>query len=117
MSGGGIKVDTRALDRALGELRDRVTAMPDTHAEVAGSLVDGIAQRTPVRSGELAASWEARGEPDRGLIESTAEYAWIIEAREHMVADTLAASERTIVEGYEQGVASSASRIGFGVKS
>lgn len=116
MSEPGIKVDTRALNRGLAELRERVSAMPETHEAVAADLVPGIAQRTPVRTGELAASWSASGEPDRGVITNDEDYAGIVESHAHMVADTIAASERTIVEGYEDGIAKTASRVGFGVK-
>lgn len=119
---GGIKVDSRELERGLDQLRDRVSAMPEAHAAVAADLVPGIVQRTPVRSGALAGSWSSTGQPDRGVIESSEEYAGVVEYGDpargippaRMVRDTLEASEREVVAGYEDGIEREAKRIGFG---
>lgn len=124
MSGAGIRVDSREAERALEELAGDVSAMPETWHDVGDALLAGVRQRTPVRSGELAASWEARGEADRAAITSSLPYAIVLEygseARGidgvHMVADTLAASDAVILEELEDAIARQARRIGFEVR-
>jgi hypothetical protein len=118
----GIRVDSRELERGLDALRARASAMPEAHAAVASSLVPGIAQRTPVRSGALAGSWSASGEDGRGVITSDEPYAGVVEFGDpargidgaRMVRDTIDASERDVLEGYEAGLEREAKRIGFG---
>jgi hypothetical protein len=112
----GIRVDSRALDRALEELAAETAAMPETWAAVAERTLPAVRDRTPVRTGTLQASWTAGGEPGRGTITSDEEYAGVIESREHVVRDALAASPGEITAALEDEVAKAARRIGFEVR-
>lgn len=115
MSEGGIRVDSRELERGLERLAAEVASMPETWQAVAESTLPAVRERTPVRSGDLRDSWEAVGEADRGGITSELEYAGVIESREHVVADALAASPDEITRSLEDAVARQAERIGFKV--
>lgn len=114
---GEVRVDSRELDRALEKLAAEVGAMPDTWDAVGEALLPEIRRRTPFRTGELRASWDAAGEPGKATISSDLEYAGVIESREHPVADALAAGERTVVDVLEAEVAKAARRIGFEVRT
>jgi hypothetical protein len=117
VSAGGIKVDSRALEKALGELAGEVAAMPETWAAVGDELLPAVRQRTPVRTGDLRDSWDAAGEPGKATISSDLPYAGVIESREHPVADAIDASERVVVDVLEREVAKAARSIGFEVRS
>lgn len=113
---GGIKVDSRELEAALDKLRHETASMPEAWAAAGEAMLPGIRQRTPVRSGAAAASWEAHGAGDRVEISSSLPYAGVIEAVNAPVADTLAADERALLEALEAELARIAARIGFDVK-
>ena len=112
----GIRVDTRQLDDALAKLAAETAAMPETWAAVGEELLPGVRQRTPVRSGRLASSWTAAGEPGRATISSEEPYAGTVEFYNSPIADTLAASERVIADTLEERVAAAARSIGFEVR-
>lgn len=113
---GGIKVDSREVEAALDKLAGATAAMPEAWAAAGDAVLPGIRQRTPVRSGDLAGSWEASGAGDRAEISSSLPYAGVVEAINHPIADTLAADERALLEALEAEVARIAARIGFDVK-
>jgi len=112
----GICVDSRELEAALDKIAEETAAMPETWAAVGEGLLPGVRQRTPVRSGRLAASWEAAGEPGRATISSSEPYAGTVEFYNAPIADTLAASERLIVDTLEDELAKVARSIGFEVR-
>lgn len=116
MSERGIRVDSRAVEKALDELAGDVLKMPETHAAVASRVLPDVRARTPVRSGALRDSWTASGEADRGTISSDLRYAGVIESTDHPVADALAGSEREIVDAYEEELAKAARGLGFEVR-
>lgn len=113
----GIRVDSKELEAALDKLAKETAAMPETWAAVGEELLPGVRQRTPVRSGSLSASWEAGGEPGRATISSELPYAGTVEFHNAPIADTLAASERVIVDTLERELARAARSIGFEVRT
>lgn len=121
----GIHVDTRQLDAALAAAAQSVEDMTEAHAAAGELLVSGTAQRTPVKSGRLAASWTATATATGVEIRSDEEYAGVIEYGSaergiegvHMAADALEASERDLAAVYEEGLARAFRHAGFEVRS
>lgn len=117
MSDAGIRVDSRELEAALSKLAAETAAMPETWAAVGEQLLPGVRQRTPVKSGSLAASWEAAGEPGKATISSELPYAGTVEFHNSPIADTIAASEADVREVLERELAKVARSIGFEVRT
>jgi hypothetical protein len=117
VSEAGIRVDSRELERALDKLAKETAAMPETWAAVGDELLHGVRQRTPVRSGALSASWTAAGEPGRATISSELPYAGTVEFHNAPIADTIAASERDVLDVLERELARAARSIGFEVRT
>lgn len=121
----GVKVEgVRELQAALKVVGESAADMKEAHLAVATELVPDIRQRTPRRTGDLAASWEARSTKGRARISSPLEYAGIIEwghpARgieaASPVRDTIDASHEKILKTYEAELAKLSARAGFEVK-
>jgi hypothetical protein len=105
------------------KLRSHLGDMTETHRRVLGPLIGEVAARTPILSGELAASWRLEASKDSGSIESGLVYAGPIEfgwrARgiepQAMVRDTISANVSTINDGYAKAITDDARTIGFRV--
>ena len=80
---------------------------------VSSMLVPGVALRTPRRTGELAASWQAGATKTRARITSPLlragpiEYGWPAHGIEpaRMVRETVTASSTEIVDTYREEIA------------
>jgi hypothetical protein len=90
---------------------------------VASALAPGIGQRTPRRSGALAASWKPGATKTRARLTTTLRYGGVIEygwpARgieaARMIRATIDASHAVILETYETELARLGAGAGFGV--
>jgi hypothetical protein len=106
---------------AFAALRKDVAAMPDAYGSVAAGRIPGVRSRTPVRTGELAGSWESVGEPTRGAITSRLlyagpiEYGWLENAGRRMVRDTLEAEAQEIADELGRAIEAKGKRRGFGL--
>jgi len=117
----GIRVDTHELDRAIAAVERSLEDLAAANQAAAEALLPAVAQRTPVRTGRLAASWSATA----GVIESDEEYAGAIEYGDpdrgiegaHMARDAVAASERDLVDAYEIELGRIMRRAGFELRS
>lgn len=124
MAESAIRVDSHELDAALAKLERSVADLRAAHTVVVAGLLPGVRLRTPFRTGELGSSWRTDATETAGQISSDLDYAAPIEygvprrnVRAYsMVRDTLAASEREIVDGYGREIGKLGARAGFGVK-
>jgi hypothetical protein len=106
---------------AFDKLAADVADMTATHERIARARLGGVARRTPVLSGALANSWDARGSASAGTILSPLPYAGPIEggwirrniAPAAMIARTLEAETDAIVAEYETSIADMARKRGF----
>ena len=124
-SKGRVKVEgVRELQKALRDLSSDAADLKPAHLAVSSMLVPGIAQRTPRRSGALAAGWIPGATKGRARITSKQRYAGVIEygwpergiEPARMVRDTVDASGQEIVKTYEDEIEKLAQRIGFDTK-
>jgi hypothetical protein len=124
-SKGRVKVEgVRELQKALRELSNDAADLKPAHLAVSEMLVPGISQRSPRRSGALAAGWIAGATKGRARITSKVrhagpiEYGWPKRGIEpaRMVRDTVDASGPEILETYEDELEKLAQRIGFDTK-
>lgn len=106
--------------RAFGGLADDVSNLQSTHEKVVRARLDGIARRTPVATGALAASWQSSATNEGGSITSDLPYAAAIEygsvrgvTGAHMVEDTLKAEESEVLEEYRRAILDRAKARGF----
>lgn len=121
---GEVRVDTREVDRALALVEAAAKDLTAANRAAAEALLPGVKQRTPVRTGALAASWRVEATADAGSIVSDERYAGIVENGDaargiegaHMGAETVDASERELGEAYEAALAVAFKRAGFDVK-
>lgn len=113
-SKGAVKVDgVREVQRALKKLDADAADLKVAHLAVSSALVPGVTQRTPRRSGALAAGWKAGSTKTRARITNTERYAGPIEygwpkhniEPARMVRDTVAAESKTILDTYEHEIA------------
>lgn len=110
--------------RAMNQLGDDVTNMGPVHERIARARLPGVARRTPRRTGALASSWDARGDPSGGGILSPLDYAGVLEsgapgrgiAPVAMVAATLEAETAQIAAEYETAIRERAKARGFRVE-
>jgi len=106
---------------AFDALRNDLADMAPAHEKIARARLPGVRQRTPVRSGALASSWDAEGSPDGGGILSPLPYAGPIEfgssARNiigvGMIAATLEAEAADVTAEYGEAIAERARARGF----
>jgi hypothetical protein len=106
---------------AFEGLRQDIASMPDAHDAVARARIPGVRSRTPVRSGDLASSWDAAGDSHGGAITSRLVYAGPIEygwlehniAAQRMVRDTLEAEQKDVADGYGVEIEKRAKQRGF----
>jgi hypothetical protein len=124
-SKGRVKVEgVRELQKALRDLSSDAADLKPAHLAVSSMLTPGIAQRTPRRSGALAAGWIPGATKGRARITSKQRYAGVIEygwpergiEPARMVRDTVDASSAEILSTYEDELEKLARRIGFDTK-
>jgi len=94
--------------------------MSEAHRRVAALIVPGAGQRSPRRTGALAASWRAEATKIAAGVASGVPYAGPVEygARgipgARMVADTIAELTDAIVDEYDKAITERGQRRGFG---
>jgi hypothetical protein len=124
-SKGAVKVEgVREVQKALKDLGAASADLKSAHLAVSSLLLPGVAQRTPRRTGELAASWQAGATKTRARMTSPLrragpiEYGWPKHGIEpaRMVRDTVDASHREILETYSSELEKLGKAEGFGVK-
>lgn len=125
-SKGAVKVDgVREVQRALKTLGAQSADLKTAHLAVSSALVPGVTQRTPRRTGALAAGWKAGATKTRARITNTERYAGPIEygwpkhniEPARMVRDTVAAETKTILDTYASELARLAKADDFEVKT
>jgi hypothetical protein len=125
-SKGAVKVDgVREVQRALKALEADAADLKTAHLAVSTKLLPGVTQRTPRRSGALAAGWHAGSTKTRARITNTERYAGPIEygwpahgiEPARMVRDTVDASSREILDTYETELARLGAAAGFDTKT
>jgi hypothetical protein len=112
-----------ATVRAFDQLAQDVANLGPQHERIARARLSGVAARTPVRSGQLAGSWDATATDTGGAIVSPLDYAGVIEygssdrgiTAAAMVARTLEADTAAILAEYEQAIRDRAKARGFRV--
>jgi hypothetical protein len=109
-SKGAVRVTgVREVQAALKRLEADAADLKAAHLAVAGKLIDGVATRSPRRTGALAASWSPGATKTRARITSSRRYAGPIEygwpahniEAARMVRDTVDGSHAVILETYE----------------
>jgi hypothetical protein len=114
----------REVQLAMRKLDADAADLKSAHRAVAASLVPGVAQRSPRRSGALAASWSPGATKTRARITSSRPYAGVIEygwakrgiEPARMVRDTVEASRDEILASYADELARLGAAAGFRVK-
>jgi hypothetical protein len=115
----------REVQAAMKGLGAEVADLKAVHQAVSSVLVPGVRLRTPRRTGELAASWQAGATKTRARITTAKPYGGVIEyghpARgiepARMIGETVDASHAEILETYEAGLARLAAAEGFEVRT
>lgn len=121
-SKGAVKVGgVREVQSALKKLGAEAADLKSAHMAVSSLLTPGISQRTPRRTGALAASWQAGATKTRARITTPLRYGGVIEygwpkrgiEPARMVRDTVDASHREILETYESELEKLSKGVGF----
>jgi hypothetical protein len=122
-SKGAVKVTgVREVQRALKELGAEAADLKAAHLAVSSSLVPGIAQKTPRRTGALAASWQAGATKTRARLTTPLRYGGVIEygwpkrgiEPARMIRDTIDASHAEILALYSDELEKLGKAQGFG---
>lgn len=124
-SKGAVKVTgVREVQKALKQLGAEAADLKSAHLAVSSLLVPGIGQRTPRRSGALAASWQAGATKTRARITTPLRYGGVIEygwpkrgiEPARMVRDTVDASHSEILATYTDELDKLSKSVGFETK-
>lgn len=107
--------------RAFDQLSDDVRDLAPEYARVIAARLPGVRSRTPVATGELAASWDTSAESTGGSILSPLAHAgvheWGSAARgitaSAMVRQTLEAEAQQLADELEAGILERAEKRGF----
>jgi hypothetical protein len=109
----------REVRAAFDALARDVEDLEATHRAGAELLIPGVSQRSPRRSGALAASWSAEASKVAGAVVSGVPYAGPVEYGAHgvpgarMVADTIAEQADAVLELYDQALTDRGRQRGF----
>lgn len=107
--------------RAFGALGRDLEDMSDPNRRIATLLVPGVARRTPIFTGALAASWRAEASKIAAAVVSGLPYAGPVEhgvpsrglPGARMVRDTIDAEAGAILEEYRDRITERGRRHGF----
>jgi hypothetical protein len=115
----GVRIDTSQVDAALAKVKRAAKDLTEANRLAATALLPGVRQRTPHRTGDLSNSWEVEADDRGGRIVSTLDYANLVEdgsknmSGAHMGRETVDASDRDLVEAYEQALTKALHDAGF----